>query len=472
MRLPIPLLPALATAMVVCLAGPLRAAADPFAGTWSDGAMTLVLDRSGLGYEGRLGWEGRTWPLTCEMEDGVFYGDVVGDGVRYSYLLEPDGPDRVRFTVNSTVHTLSRVRMAGAVSAVTPAAIESENAAVPAAANRPSAAGLHGRVLLEARPVGDTGGWAGGRAGSMLVPEGWTCESGIRWVLHPTMPARVVFRATSPDGRHEIELHPHMTFVQGPMVVAMTELYGNTVARPVGSALELLRTVVLPRVRAGVRWREEGHEPMPGIARVIAQMNEHPMARSTAEGIRLQIAYRDADGAERVERHFAVYAVQAVGPVTYWQGLYLVTARSDRAGIDEAARLVPVMMGSLRFEARWFNRMQQISDAFQELAMANIELARRQSQIIRELNDVVTESRRAAYESATRAMDRAMAGFSEHIRGTDTWQNHHGEPVTLPSGYDHAWQSDNGSVLVSTNPNLNPNTDPATSGANWHPMRR
>ena len=104
--------------------------------------------------------------------------------------------------------------------------------------------------------------------------------------------------------------------------------------------------------------------------------------------------------------------------------------------------------------------------------MANVELARRQSQIIREVNDAVTASRRAAYEASSRAMDRSMARFSEYIRGTDTWQNHHGEAVALPSGYDQAWQSDSGAILVSNTPNLDPNTDAATRGSTWHAMGR
>lgn len=460
-------------ALALASGGGVRAEGERgFAGTWTDGAITLVVERSGDTFSGQLTWRGRTCPLTCTIEEGVFFGEVVAESVRYSYLLEPDGTDRVRLTVDARTHVLTRVVTGREGRAAVSGGVGPAPDAAPTAAREAASPTDSSHVLYVTRPIDDTHGWVGGQAGSMLVPADWTHELGIQWFLHPTIPARVVFRARSPDGRHEIALHPHRTFVQGPMAVSMHEYYGNTVAAPIGSAAALIRSVVLPQLRAGVVWRDEGVEPMPDLARAVAQLNEHPMARSTADAARLQIAYFDAGGRERVERHFAVYAVQQVGPVTYWQGMFLVTVTSDRAGIDSATAHIPVMLGSIRMDERWFNRMQQISDAFQQLAMANVELARRQSQIIRDVNDAVTASRRAAYEATSRAMDRSMDRFSEYIRGTERWQNHHGEAVTLPSGYEHAWQSDNGSILVSNNPNLDPNTDAATRASNWHAMGR
>jgi hypothetical protein len=227
----------------------------------------------------------------------------------------------------------------------------------------------------------------------------------------------------------------------------------------------------LPWIHPDRQFQIQGSEQLPAYAQAVLAMNSEPGVRSQADARRVRIAYHQ-NGRQFVEDVSTVYAVQQIGPVIYWQAQFVTTVRSDAQQIDAVSRIQAAMMDSLRIDPKWFNKFLQIGESFQRLAAANLQLAANQSRIISELSDYITENRRQTYENIQRSFDRVNRQFSQHIRGVDTWQNHHGESMELPSGYDQGWQSDNGTVLVTTNPNLNPNGDPQFNNQNWHKMKR
>jgi len=454
----------LATVLVVSALAS-AAPKDYHEGIWSGDGLILTLEKKGAGYGGRLFRDGRDLAIRGAVEDGVFYGEASDVDARRSWLIERAG-EQIRFTIDSKVHVLSR--FGPATGGSTGPAPELKPQARPAPAARITPAAGADRLVFNRVSIDDTGGWVGGSAGTMLAPAGWKTEARVQWFLHPTMPGRIVFNSVSPDGRSRIRMYPNQTYFMGPMIVSMREYYGNLVQQPAGSARAVIRTVVLPALHPRVRCAEAGAESLEGFARAIAAMNQHPASTSDADAVRLRVQCEPG----MVEDLFAVYSQQRAGPAVYWQAQYLISVTSDAAGIDRASAMVAPMLRSLRVSLPWFNRMLQISEGFQQLQAQNIQLAGRQSQIIQQTSDHISANRRATYENMSRANERSMAKFSEHIRGVETWRNHHGEEVSVPSGYNRGWQADNGTVVLTDNPNLNPNTDPQLKGSNWHPMQR
>lgn len=440
-------------------AGAAAAPADFYAGIWSGEGLILTINKDGAQYGGRLFWQGRDIEIKGGIEDGVFYGEALAIGKRYSWLIERAG-EQIRFTIDSRPVLLSRT---GA---------PQPRPAAPASPGPPMATG---RQVFDRVTIDDTGGWIGGSAGTMLAPAGWKTEARVEWFLHPTMPGRVVFSSVSANGRDRIRMYPNRTYFMGPMMVRMREgvdeYYGNVYQRPLGSARAVVTSILLPALRPQSRCTETESTRLPGFAAAVAGMNRHPSSTSDADAVRVRFQC-EVGGRRTVEDLFAVYSIQNAGPASYWQAQYLISVTSDAAGIDRATAMVAPMLHSLRINMPWFNKLQQISDGFQQLVMQNIQLAARQSQIIRSVSEHVSENRRATYENMTRSNERSMAKFSEHIRGVELWHNHHGEAVSVPSGYSSGWQSDNGRVVLSDNPNLNPNTDPQLKDSNWHPMQR
>lgn len=330
-------------------------------------------------------------------------------------------------------------------------------------------------LVLRRVPISDKNGWIGGYAGSLLAPAKWQVQANVEWYYHPTMPGRIVFQTASPDGRDRIKMYPHLTFFYGPTVVPMQEgrsnYYGNIYLRPIGNATSLIEQIVLPWIYPDLPYQIIGAEPLPAYAKTVSDMNSGPGVRSHADSRRVRIRYQQ-DGRQVTEDVTSVYAVQQVGPVAYWQAQFVMTAASDARHIDAVNRIHAAMINSIQIDLQWFNKYLQICESFQRLAASNVQLAANQSRIISQLSDYVTENRRQVYENIQKSFERVNRNFSQSIRGVETWQNSHGESFELPSGYNQGWQSDDGTILVTSNPNFNPGTDPAHKNKNWHKLEK
>jgi hypothetical protein len=69
------------------------------------------------------------------------------------------------------------------------------------------------------------------------------------------------------------------------------------------------------------------------------------------------------------------------------------------------------------------------------------------------------------YENKKQSDERVAQGFSQYIRGVETYRNPAtGETVDLSNQYGHAWAGNNGEYILSDSANFDPNV--AVRG-NW-----
>jgi hypothetical protein len=73
----------------------------------------------------------------------------------------------------------------------------------------------------------------------------------------------------------------------------------------------------------------------------------------------------------------------------------------------------------------------------------------------RDISKIINDT----YENSSKSHDRAMEGWSQYMRGVETFRNPStGETVELDNKYGNAWAGSNGQYLVSDQAGLDPNT--------------
>jgi hypothetical protein len=144
----------------------------------------------------------------------------------------------------------------------------------------------------------------------------------------------------------------------------------------------------------------------------------------------------------------------------------VVTAPEDN--MDEAMKLVGIVLTSSRLDPHFFNTVLQtqkiISDNFysQQRQIAQI------SQIISQTNDEISDTIMSSYKTGQAVADKEISGFDDYIRGVDKYQDNDA-PVDLPSGYAHAWADSNGNYIVTDQHGFDPNVG---STGSWRELQK
>lgn len=70
-----------------------------------------------------------------------------------------------------------------------------------------------------------------------------------------------------------------------------------------------------------------------------------------------------------------------------------------------------------------------------------------------------------SWENYNASMDRNSREFAEYIRGTETYDSPGGGTVQLDNSYEHAWELDDGSYVLTNDPSFNPGANLGLSGS-------
>ncbi|MEZ5657259.1 MAG: hypothetical protein R3E83_01640 [Burkholderiaceae bacterium] len=111
------------------------------------------------------------------------------------------------------------------------------------------------------------------------------------------------------------------------------------------------------------------------------------------------------------------------------------------------------VFGSLRDDPAWAAR---IADFHRKIAADNLRTARNISEINRrsaeDINAILAKGRKSSND----AFERGRRETSEMIRGVETWRDPVDELARELPQSDHAWRLDDGSFVVTDDPNWQP----------------
>ena len=344
-----------------------------------------------------------------------------------------------------------------------------------------SAAFVAGRdyTVLERRRFLDTMGFDRPvEAFSMLFPQDWTSDGGVRWKGVQECRGEIVsthVKAASRDGQIQFEAMPVRSFVWADDPMMRQAMQAG--ARQGGCQLN--GTFTAAQYIEGYAQRDLGarasdiraDESHAEFAQQIDQQ-ANAISRQYGTGTEQQTTFsfgqlKWPDGREGI-LHVGVTNMVTRKPnfiggsstsFSNTTVLHCVLMRFVPARREEATRLMGMLQSSSRTNPTW----QQARDNFLT-RLGNIEHAGRmerirlfgeQSRAYAQAQSEASDRRMRDWERQQASKDRQHKKFVQTIREVETYADAHGK-VELSSGYRQAWSRGDGTYLLSNAPGFDP----------------
>jgi hypothetical protein len=134
----------------------------------------------------------------------------------------------------------------------------------------------------------------------------------------------------------------------------------------------------------------------------------------------------------------------------------MIAERTPRGQLESSEKLFDLINSTFRVDQAWQERVTQSALAIQQIRQKG---AQDRAKIVAKSAEDIRNIQRESYENQQRGQDQSAAGYSQYLRGTETYQNPTtGQKVDLDSKYGNAWTNSNGEYLLSDQAGFDPNT--------------
>ncbi|MGB7932572.1 MAG: hypothetical protein WCH04_10180 [Gammaproteobacteria bacterium] len=301
-------------------------------------------------------------------------------------------------------------------------------------------------------------------ASTVLIPAGWTTQGGIVWGGEASQCGgsgyNVDFQATSPDGVSAIHFFPMEQWQWNS--TGSTTMPGCR-SQQVSSVQQYIENLV-QRARPGARMLD--YRRRPDIEKELGQQERTtPMplgdTRTWVEAGEALIGYSQ-DGIEMRETvasavMFTHMRMQSLAGMPGSEYLSASTfpgfaMRAPDGQLD--FKLAEMIRKSARPNAQWTARVTQHNAT---IAGIRIKGARDRSRIISQTGEEIREMQADSWRRYNESSDRMSRETSEAIRGVETYNDpYNGDTVQLDNTYEHAWQLNDGSYVLTDDPDFKP----------------
>ena len=337
-----------------------------------------------------------------------------------------------------------------------------------------------GAIHVEPAVIVDATGFEAPMAASTLfLPRGWQTQGGVLWgrEFACTNGYNYNWSAASPDGSSSVSILPQMRWEMNNYNAPPST--PGCQAAPYTNVRQYLDSV-LQQWRPGARPLD--YRQRKDIEQQFAQLNNAtPTAmgemRTWVEAGEIEFAFEQAGADMRGSVAALVVfsltrtnAMSGMPPMEALTGFalpgYAVTAPNGRfdRGFFEAIRR------SVKSNPQWESRIAGHNAAIGRVAL---EESRKRSAIVAKSNAEIARIRDDAWNAQQESSDRRAREFGEVIRGVETYDdaNAAGGQVELSGHYDHAWRLNDGSYVLTNDPNFEPWRDLGVEGATLKPTR-
>ena len=438
----------------VCFAELFAPPEPPPAGTFSGEGLTLMLKRKGDAYTGLASVGSAEYELTGTFDHAKgLLGTFINKGATYAWSASVDGKI-LRFETGGTTYAMAIP--AAPASPENPLAKKPDGAAKPAA---PAAAKPEECVLKFTRLSIKDPQMNNMEAISYLIPEGWQAKGGIVWFPDHIILANLLMTITDPATGAQIEFLPmqHFTWVDQP-VMPMTpgqNYMGKIVSRPPGDVPEFIRAFNAPQAMAQLQHaKQTGIEELRKVAEQVSAA-WGGQARVMSSKVRYEY---ERSGKAWEEDVFVTLVVNSQQGMTIWSVNSAYSFRAPKGELDKVAPKMATIVSTGRITQDWYGGYMYVQQLFMDRMNQGIKNAAAISATVTKNSEEIRKMFGESYRKQQESQDRTSRGFSEYVRGVQTYENpYDSRPVQLPSGYRDAWVSASGEYLLSTQAGFDPN---------------
>ncbi len=307
---------------------------------------------------------------------------------------------------------------------------------------------------------------------TLFIPFGWKTQGGVLWgnEYMCTNGYNFSWSATSPDGSSSIAIFPQQKWELNN--------YGGGASTP--GCTSAPYTNVQAYLQAVVQQgRPDAHiidfRRRADLEKQFANVNSvTPTAmgemRTWVESGEVLFVYtdrgREMRGSAAASVVFSLMRTNAGAGVGVMDALtamaypgYAVTAPTN----DFDLAFFEALRQTIKTNPEWEKRIAGHNLAIGRVAL---EESRKRSAMITRSNEEIAQIRNEAWAAAQESSDRRAREFGELIRGVETYkdQDAPGGTVELSHSYDNAWRMNDGSYVLSTDPNFEPWRDLGVEG--------
>lgn len=442
----------------------------PEAGTYAGEGLTLVLTRTAAGYGGTVSLNGKTYPLkgTFDPTTGLA-GEFTAEGTAFAWTAAVEG-GLLLFTTGGTTYHLNPPAPPKPEPS-NPLARKPATGPAPTPSERGPAAAPGAQTLRFTKLSIHDPGINNIEAVSLLIPEGWKSDGGVTWLPNYSILANLNLTISDPASGGQIQTLPvqNFTWIDNPVMPLQvgSNYLGNIVHQPIRDIPEFIRTMYFPgalRHLGGAR--QVSADPLPEVERQITQAYG---GMSQAVAAKVRYAY-ERNGAPWTEDVY-VALVFTNGPASViWSVNTAYAFRAPAADFERLAPLMSTTVASARLSLDWFAGYAHVQQLFMNRMRQGIQDAGAISRTIAQNSEEIRKMYSDAYRTQCQSQDRISRGFSEAIRGVDTYRNpFEDRSIELPSGYTDVWVNAQGQYLLSSQAGFDPN---AGSTVEWRRMDR
>jgi len=308
-------------------------------------------------------------------------------------------------------------------------------------------------------------------AGTILKPEGWKFEGGVKW--YPDMYHQADFEAriSNPNTLEQLEFLPIATAVhfRNPVMPMqrLSNYMGSIVLEPMAPQ-KLVTEFTLPSFRK-ISPRLVKSVDMPELAKLCAAKNGG--GNWKASRTRVTYSYQGTSVEEDYYVACYYYPEQSLGfnntSVTVWGVGLAFSIRAAEGELDNVSPKMLACVHSLKGTAEHLKQVMYVQSLFSKRMNQSIQDAGMISRQISANNDYALELMRSSRAMKNASDDRISKQFSDYIRGTQEY-TYGGTSYSLPNNYQQAWINSNGTIILSNNAGFNPNT---THTGTWNAMK-
>lgn len=350
------------------------------------------------------------------------------------------------------------------------AATAQPNGAQNARSSGPSRA--RGNVMrLQPGVIVDATGFAQPMAAaSIFIPHGWKTEGGVYWArdFMCTNGYNFIWSATAPDGSMSIGIAPQTAWEMNSAGAAGATRPGCQLMQ-IQSARQYLENYVT-RFIPGARILDFRDRP-DLVQQAGIQASRTPMPagelRSWGEGGEVLFSFnqngRDMRGsmAAAVQFDYSVtdYSQQlgnAPGARSEFLSAYahpgwVATAPNGQFNFP----FFEALRKSIRPNPQWARAIAGHNAAIGQVAL---DESRKRSKMITETNDYISKLRQDTWNAQQESADRRAREFGELIKGVETYKDEWapGGQRELSGHYNNAWRLNDGSYVLTDDPNFDP----------------
>ncbi len=325
-------------------------------------------------------------------------------------------------------------------------------------------------VRLTPQVIVDSTGFAEPMAAaSIFVPYGWKTDGGVYWArdFMCTNGYNFLWTAYAPDQSMSIGIAPQTAWEMNSMGAAPTR--PGCQIQQIQSARQYLQTQVQNSIRGA---RILDYRDRPDLIREIGfQPSRTPMPageiRKWAEGGEILFAFnqngRDMRGSMaavvQFDHNISDYSQISGGmPGSRTEFLsafahpgWVATAPNGQFNFA----FFEALRKSIRPNAQWG---RAIAGHNAKIGQVALEESRKRAKMINETNDYISRLRQETWNAQQESADRRFREFGEALRGVETYKDEWGPggQRELSGYYNHAWRLNDGTYVMTDDPNFDP----------------